>query len=71
VSTQPTPEEVPVQVYVAEMEATIARQSSELLHVRTVLRYRDDTITFLQEQNVALQKQITDMQDAGALPQPG
>ncbi len=68
---QPQSEQIPAEMYMAEMEQTIARQSSELVQARTVARYYKDTIGQLQTQNVVLQKRVTELEDAASLPQPG
>jgi hypothetical protein len=70
VTEQPQQEQIPIESYVAELELEVSQLSREKMLLRTRLRVRDDTIQDLQEQNVALQKRVTDLQDAANLPQP-
>lgn len=61
-------EQIPIQFVVEELQDVVRRRDNELLVARAQLRQRDDTIRQLQEQNVALQKRVTDYEDRDGLP---
>lgn len=69
-SEQPQQEQIPVQFVIEELQDTIRRRDSELLLAGAQGRQQADTIRSLQEQNVALQKRVTELDDAANLPQP-